>query len=916
VALYDLAVRGYDASVGMKRRALLCAAALVLALPGVASAAITLTPTFTATQGLPDLTWVDTVGSGPYNVIRDPAPCPSSTVVATTLAAEMAFTEPSPLADDVYCYQVQDTVTLDVSNFVTVAVDTTPPNVAFNSPPGNGTRVNVDRDLNATATDATSGVASVQLQRLVPGPAWVNVGPADTASPFTEVDFLTASLPDGSYPLRLLATDAAGNTDLSSTVTLVLDTVTSPPVITAPGNSSIHRGTFSVDFTNADGSTPVATVATASPAGAGTYAARTGLDENGWTTTSANDGVWDIRLTSQDFLGNPVSTDTVTSVTVDNTAPLVGPLAAPVTGTFRKGAITLQTPASDATAGLSLVVFRGSKNGGGFNVIGGSVTELAGSFSSTWTTTASDDGTWVIHAVATDLATNTTTSSTVTITVDNTLPTLPVFTGNPANNAIIGAGPMVIPYSGGADTHLVNVRVETQTQLQVAGDQWTPRTAASTTPVTWTPLAADDCTCNFRLVATDLAGNTRTSALRTNITIDNFAPIPPALFKIDRTITNGPPILTWTASPSGDIVGYKLLRDSVPLQGGGGLLGPLVLTYTDTDLPRDGSEDGAHGYALYANDGGNDSPVKVVNFLLDSMAPTPPTAATAKRRAGSRLVDLTWGDADDTQASSGATPTGVSRYVVRRAISPAVPSGPTSGSAACDVPANANSCVDTTAPEGHTYRYAVFAVDAASNGSAGAAPAAVTIPDMTPPGAPAAWSVKAKGLTIAMTWRLPTAADLLEIVIVRNATRSPKSMTDGKIVYRGKAAKAAVKQLGGTTAYYRAFAVDHAKNASATGGVRIKQPKFRLFPENGSELRGTVRLTWKKPKRATFFNVQLYLGSTRITQAWPKNASFKIPRSKLKKGKTYTWYVWPGVGKKSAGRYGTIIGKSTFTYLG
>ncbi len=65
-----------------------------------------------------------------------------------------------------------------------------------------------------------------------------------------------------------------------------------------------------------------------------------------------------------------------------------------------------------------------------------------------------------------------------------------------------------------------------------------------------------------------------------------------------------------------------------------------------------------------------------------------------------------------------------------------------------------------------------------------------------------------------------------------------------------------------------------------------------------------MRLTWKKPKRATYFNVQLYLGSKRVTQSWPKNGSFKIPRSKLKKGKTYTWYVWPGVGKKSAARYG------------
>ncbi len=904
------------AIVGIKR-VLLCAMAFGLVVPAVASAAITLTPTQSATQGLPALTWVDTVGSGPYDVIRDPAPCPSSTVVATTAAAATGFTEPAPLANDVYCYQVRDTVTLEVSNAVTVAVDTVAPSVSFSSPPGNGTRVNVDRDLNATATDATSGVAGVQLQRLTPGPVWVNVGPADTAAPFTEVDFIVATLPDASYTLRLLATDAAGNTAVSSSnVTLVLDTVTAPPIFTAPASSSVHRGTFSIDFTNADGSLPVTTVATASPAGAGTFAPRAGLDETSWVSTAGNDGVWDIRLASQDSLGNPVSTGVVTSVTVDNTNPAVGPIAAPATGGFRKGAITLQVPASDATSGVLSVVFQGSRNGAGFSTIGGVVAGSAGSYSSTWPTSGSDDGTWVIRAIATDTATNTATSSTVTITVDNTLPSLPAFTGLPQNNATIGIGEMVIPYSGGTDPNLVNVRLETQSALEVAGDQWTQRTTATTSPVRWTPQPADDCTCNFRLVATDLAGNVRVSTMRTHVMIDNFAPLAPALFRIDRAITNGPPILTWTASPSGDIVGYKLVRDTVHLQGGGGLLAPQITTYTDMDLARDGSDDGAHGYELFASDGGNDSPVKLVSFFLDSMAPTPPTGAKATRRAGQRLVDLSWGGSSDTFASNGATPTGMSRYVVRRAVGTVPPSSITAGAPACNVPKEQRSCVDTTAAEGQTYRYAVFAVDLADNGSGAAAPPAVVIPDLTAPGVPGAFTVKPKGLVIAMTWRLPTATDLLKIVVVRNAARAPRSAKDGTVVYTGKAAKAAVKQPGGKTAYYRAFAIDRAGNASATAAVRIRQPVFKLFPANGSELRGTVRLTWKKPKRATYYNVQLYLGSKRVTQSWPKNGSFKIPRSKLKKGKRYTWYVWPGVGRKSAGRYGHLIGKSTFTYLG
>ena len=248
------------------------------------------------------------------------------------------------------------------------------------------------------------------------------------------------------------------------------------------------------------------------------------------------------------------------------------------------------------------------------------------------------------------------------------------------------------------------------------------------------------------------------------------------------------------------------------------MLAPQLLTYTDTDLARDGSDDGAHGYELFANDGGNDSPVKLVNFFLDSMAPTPPTAAKATRRAGQRLVDLSWGAASDTFASNGATPTGMSRYVVRRAVGTVPPSSITAGSPACNVPAEEHSLRRHDRPRGRDVplrrvrgrrrRQRLRRVPLRRPSS---------IPDLTAPGAPAAFVVKAKGLTIAMTWRLPTASDLLKIVVISNATRAPKTIKDGTVVFTGKAAKASVRQLGGKTAFYRAFAVDKAGNASATG---------------------------------------------------------------------------------------------------
>jgi hypothetical protein len=286
----------------------------------------------------------------------------------------------------------------------------------------------------------------------------------------------------------------------------------------------------------------------------------------------------------------------------------------------------------------------------------------------------------------------------------------------------------------------------------------------------------------------------------------------------------------------------------------------------------------------------------------------------AIRRPGSKLVDLSWGGSVDQQASNGATPTMVSRYIVRRAVG-AAPVSPTTGEAACDVDSTHLSCTDSTAGEGKTYFYSVFAVDAASNGSTAGHAGSVAIPDLTPPGQPTAFKVRKKGLVMAFTWNLPGAADLNRIVIVRNTTRSPRSLTDGKAVFSGKAKAANVRQKAGTRAWYKAFAVDNAGNASASAGLQVVLPVFKLFPENGSDLRST-KLSWKKSKRASYYNVQVFLGSKRVTQAWPKGTSFRLPKSKLKRGKVYTWYVWPGVGAKSRGRYGNMIGQSTFTWLG
>jgi hypothetical protein len=80
-------------------------------------------------------------------------------------------------------------------------------------------------------------------------------------------------------------------------------------------------------------------------------------------------------------------------------------------------------------------------------------------------------------------------------------------------------------------------------------------------------------------------------------------------------------------------------------------------------------------------------------------------------------------------------------------------------------------------------------------------------------------------------------------------------------------------------------------------------------------------LRWTAVHGASYYNVQLFRGNHKVLSMWPRSASLQLAatwrfhhhRFHFAPG-TYSWYVWPGYGKLSAGRYGHRIGTSTFVF--
>jgi hypothetical protein len=100
-------------------------------------------------------------------------------------------------------------------------------------------------------------------------------------------------------------------------------------------------------------------------------------------------------------------------------------------------------------------------------------------------------------------------------------------------------------------------------------------------------------------------------------------------------------------------------------------------------------------------------------------------------------------------------------------------------------------------------------------------------------------------------------------------------------------------------------------------------PKPTLFaPRPGARLGAgsTPVFAWKPAAKTQYYNLQLWLRGRQVGSWWPSRARLALPSHwqfgrgahRLGPGE-YAWYVWPGRGPRRAGRYGPLLGKSTFT---
>jgi hypothetical protein len=354
--------------------------------------------------------------------------------------------------------------------------------------------------------------------------------------------------PAGQYMLFIL--NSQGVPSVAKIMSLGGTSVTVPPPtisMTAPANGATISGTATVSA-NASSSVGIASVqfqldgaSLGSPVTAAPY-------QLSWDSTKVANGAHTLGAVATDTQGNAGSATTV-SVTVSN-APPPPPtvsMTAPANGATVSGTVTVSANASSG-AGIKNVQFQldGASLGS---------PDTATPYQINWNTTSATNGSHTLGAVATDVQNQTTSATTVSVTVNNP----PVISAVTATN---------ISQTGATITWTTNSASSSEVDYGTTASYGTVVTNAA--PVTSHSIALSglsaSTTYHFQVKSTDAQNNTTTSADSTFTTLGNTPVTLVGDTKIESAVDNNAAgsaeAFQYTATTAGSVTQLSIYIDA------------------------------------------------------------------------------------------------------------------------------------------------------------------------------------------------------------------------------------------------------------------------------------------------------------------------------------------------------------------
>lgn len=502
------------------------------------------------------------------------------TTIVIDSSGTWTYTPTTPLVNGTYTFTAVTTDgagnTSQPSGGFTLTVDTTPPAAA--------TIATVTDDVGGVNGPLTSGDTTDDttptLSGTAPADAVITVYDGTTLLGTATLDgsggwSFTPVIPltDGPHTLTVHATDAAGNTTISTPFELTVDTV-------PPATPEIPAITVNPDGTETP-LNPGETTRDTTPTLSGTgnpgdtvtiYNGGVKLDDvlvdgtGNWTWTPATplpNGTYDITLTvtNMDGTGNESAPSQPVTITIDTdaptapAAPVITDSVSQITGPVPDGGTTNDPRPILSGTGTANDVINITDTVNGTPTIVGTVTvDSNGNWS--WRPDSNiGEGSHVYTATATDEAGNVSDPSpAITITVDTVAPDVPVFDavgGQPNGGLITDATPTVGGTGTTGDTVIVyNNGVEVG-RVDVVNGEWS-----------FVLPPQQDGLLNITVAGVDAAGNVSAPSPVVSVTLDTLAPEIPVISAVaDSQLSNnqlytqdGTPTLTGTGEPGTTVI--------------------------------------------------------------------------------------------------------------------------------------------------------------------------------------------------------------------------------------------------------------------------------------------------------------------------------------------------------------------------
>ncbi len=346
----------------------------------------------------------------------------------------------------------------------------------------------------------------------------------------------------------------------------------------------------------------------------------------------------------------------------------------------------------------------------------------------------------------------------------------------------------------------------------------------------WSTLGQpEEAVFTLRLEAEDTSGNVAVATAA--VTVDNRPPAAPT--GLAATASGADVTLTWNANTETDLAGYLLYRNGRLVNASGPVVGSLTpylltaTTYVDHSLP-----DGTFTYQVYAVDraGNLSGPSGPAAVSLDTHAPHAVIAVPADgaRFEGSLYVLATTPDTDIAQVQLQYRAVGAASWT-------------NLGTAVTQAPWE-TQWAPGSLPRGD-YEIRAVATDRGNRTDPSPASITVTYTDLTPPAPPQGLAAKVDGGDVTLTWNAVADADLAGYEVWRSDGSGFELLTSSPIT-------ATTYQDSGVTDgvyHYIVAALDAAGNVSNSSGEvlatvstpRLTQP-YTPTPDTTTDLAGAT----------------------------------------------------------------------------